>query len=101
MERFEEQSKNDESGLDRDRAFEQLQRREHELLKTNEIQIKLAHIFFPEEETSEEKMMKWATSEEGFSAKFRQILEQNPDILKRVMKDDESIIDDIVNLLTH
>lgn len=82
-------------------ALTDLKKRERELLATNEMQVKLASMIFSEEATLEDMLIKWTTSEEHYSERFRNILEDNHDIKERVLRGDESVVDDIIKLLAN
>jgi len=85
----------------RQRALNDLKKREEELLLTNEVQIRLSSMIFPEEKSLEDMLLKWATSPEHYSERFRNIIEENADLKERILKKDESVVEDIMKLLVN
>lgn len=82
-------------------ALNDLQKREKELLATNEVQVKLASQIFPEEATLEDMLIKWATSEEHYSEKFRKIIEEDKDLKERILNGDDTVVEEIMKLLVN
>jgi hypothetical protein len=101
MESLGAQQNSNNENLDRTRALEKLQMRNKELLKTTDVQIKLSRIFFPEKGNASDQMMYWSEGPENYASKFREILDSRPDLKKKIMEDDDSVLDDFLNLLTH
>jgi len=100
MERFEQNTNNQPEDASRYEALQRLER-ETILRNSNMIQWELAQIFFPDPESPATSFFKWTEDTDNHARQYRNLLDTNPEIKRKVEKGDMSVVQEITDKLSH